>query len=172
MAARFDLVALTAKASEIVFQSRQGSLLKFHHNAANKRFKVQVFFGVGGEARESLDDVQAVTRQTDSLGVARFAIQVLIAGPTPSEQNQGLVETITLAGDSTCGGEDFTIKLEQGVATLQFCRQVVRAGVGDDARIGAAIEKTLKQFSTISEVVILNASGDCLLDLSGENRCL
>jgi hypothetical protein len=42
----------------------------------------------------------------------------------------------------------------------------------NNARIGAAIKKTLKQFSSVDKVVILNSSGDCLLDLSEENRCL
>lgn len=162
----------TAKAQEISPQPQLSSQLTTQPKQRYKQYEVTVFFAEEAAQRDSLGEVAAVTRQTNSLGVARFALQELIEGPTPAEQRRGLMDTIELRGESTCGGQDFTISLEQGVATVRFCRQVVRAGIGDDARIENAVKKTLEQFSTIQEVVLLNPQGDCLIDPSGENLCL
>jgi hypothetical protein len=171
MIATFNLFRTKVQAQEISPPSRPISQLTTQGKHQNKGYEVKVFFAEAAAERDSLNEVEAVRRETNSLGVARFAIQELIEGPTPAEQRRGLTETIELAGESTCGGQDFTINLEQGVATLQFCRQVVRGGVGDDVRIENAINKTLKQFPTIQEVRLLNLRGDCLIDFSGENRC-
>ena len=46
------------------------------------------------------------------------------------------------------------------------------AGIGDDARIESEITATLKQFSTIQNVVILTKSGHCFGDESGLDMCL
>lgn len=154
-----------------VVSQEEVSPLKVHQGNAKQPNNIKIFFPVGGEARDGFDDVQAVNRWTNSLGVARFAIQELIKGPTVSEQRQGLVDIIELRGESTCGGRDFSISIKQGTATLQFCRSVPTGGVGDDARIQAAINQTLKQFPTINKVVILNEQGDCFKDMSGQNLC-
>jgi hypothetical protein len=61
---------------------------------------------------------------------------------------------------------------EQGTATLRFCRTIVSPGIGTDARIQAEINATLKQFSSIKKVVILNKDGHCFGDTSGQERCL
>lgn len=55
---------------------------------------------------------------------------------------------------------------------LKFCRSVVSAGIGDDARIKSSLTATLKQFSSIRSVILLDRNGNCLGDMSGENRCL
>jgi hypothetical protein len=36
----------------------------------------------------------------------------------------------------------------------------------------SALKTTLKQFPTIRSVVLLDQNGNCLGDLSGDNRCL
>jgi hypothetical protein len=59
-----------------------------------------------------------------------------------------------------------------GTASLQFCRETLLAGDLTGARITAEITSTLEQFSTIHQVVILNQSGHCFNDLSGQNLCL
>ncbi|MBE9212278.1 GerMN domain-containing protein [Plectonema cf. radiosum LEGE 06105] len=114
---------------------------------------------------------QVVTRTTDNLAVARFAINQLIAGPTNSEKQNGLTDVLDFTGESTCG-QDFQISINSGVAILQFCRNVPTAGIGDDARIKTAINKTLAQFSTVNQVVILDKNGNCFKDASGRNLCL
>lgn len=95
----------------------------------------------------------------------------MIAGPTRQEQQRGFTAPIALRGASTCGG-DFTLSIASSVARLQFCRQVISAGIGDDARIVSSLNVTLRQFPTIQSVVLLDQRGNCLGDMSGENRCL
>jgi hypothetical protein len=131
--------------------------------------------------------VTAVNRVSPTIHVGTYAIQMLIAGPTPEERAAGLFSELNSAfsGPSTClgslpvGGADFTLSLnmkgttpEQGTATLQFCRPTTLPGEGTGARIKAEINATLMQFSSIKKVVILNASGGCWDDLSGQNLCL
>jgi hypothetical protein len=58
------------------------------------------------------------------------------------------------------------------VATLRFCKSVLSSGSGDDGRQKSSINATLKQFSTINSVIILDRNGKCLSDQSGENTCL
>jgi hypothetical protein len=49
---------------------------------------------------------------------------------------------------------------------------VTSAGIGQDARVGRALDATLRQFPTIERVRLLTSDGDCLFDMSGLNRCL
>lgn len=149
---------------------------------------VKVFFSQAPQALETnLTAVTAVNRISPTQSVATFALQMLIAGPTPDERARGMFSEMNgmFTGPSTCngslpvGGPDFTLTLnmkgstpEQGTATLKFCRQTALAGVGTGARIGTEIDKTLLQFPTIKKVVILDVSGSCWNDLSGQNVCL
>src|SRR5581483_3992480 len=131
--------------------------------------------------------VYPVDRVSPTVAVGTFAIQLLIAGPTISERNQGLFSELNtmLSGPSSCsaplpvGGPDFTLTLnkkgsvtEQGTATLQFCRTISSPGIGADARVAAQINATLKQFSSIKKVVILTREGHCFGDESGRDFCL
>ena len=131
--------------------------------------------------------VTPVDRMSPTIDVGTYAIQMLIAGPTPEEHAAGLFSELNDAftGPSSCngslpvGGPDFTLTLnmkgtspEQGTATLKFCRPMALAGEGTGARITAEIDATLMQFSTVKKVVILNSSGNCFNDLSTQNRCL
>ncbi len=131
--------------------------------------------------------VTAVSRVSPTLDVGTYAIQLLIAGPTPEERAAGLFSELNDAftGPSTCAGSlpvdgpDFTLTLnmkgttpEQETATLKFCRPMALAGEGTGARITAEIDATLLQFSTVKKVVILNSSGNCFNDLSTQNMCL
>jgi hypothetical protein len=115
-----------------------------------------------------------VKRATDSAGVARAALLALLAGPTPEEAAAGYFSELGAmrVGPSNCGGEAFTISIDQGVATLRFCHLMQSAGIGQDARVMSSINATLRQFSTIQRVRVLSQEGDCFLDMSGENRCL
>ncbi|HEU5440306.1 MAG TPA: GerMN domain-containing protein [Ktedonobacterales bacterium] len=144
-------------------------------------YPVLVYFSRHPDSDNDPTKVFSVQRQSPTLGVATYAINQLIAGPTAAEQAQGLYTPLTesLSGTSNCGSADFKItldhrgsKAETGTATLQFCRTTSLAGDLTGPRIKAEITKTLTQFSNIKQVVILNKDGECFDDLSGQNNCL
>jgi hypothetical protein len=131
--------------------------------------KVQVFFPKRNS--EDFTYVEPVWRTTSSLGLAQFSIEQLISGPTSQEKARSLIAPIQLRGSSNCG-KNFTLSISNGVATLRFCKSVLSSGDGDDGRQKSSINATLKQFSTINSVIILDRNGKCLSDQSGENTCL
>lgn len=144
-------------------------------------YAVQVFFSKHPDSDNDVNAVFAVGRTSPTLGVATYAVQQLIAGPTAAEAAAGYYTPLTasLSGPSDCGGADFTITLdhkgttpEAGTATMRFCRATSLAGDLTGARISAEITATLKQFPNIHKVVILTRDGGCFDDLSGMNACL
>jgi len=132
---------------------------------------VKVYFPKNPAPPTNWAYVEPVWRQAQTSSVATFAISQVIAGPTRQERQRGFVAPINLQGTSNCGS-DFRLSIASNTARLKFCRQVVSAGVGDDARILSSLNTTLKQFSTVQSVIILDRRGNCLGDMSGENRCL
>ncbi len=147
--------------NDIVSQANQNNLRQ-----------LQVFFPKTPQSNQDFTYVEAVTRRTNRKDIANFAIEQLIAGPTKQERQKGLIAPISFRGKSTCGGKNFTISTSKGTARLKLCRTVPTAGIGDDARIKTAVEKTLKQFSGVKSVVILDEKGNCFKDASGLNQCL
>lgn len=146
-------------------------------------YPVLVYFSKNPDSYNDFTMVFAVHRTAPTKGVATYAIQQLIAGPTSSEAAAGYFTELTTVlqrtSASNCGGADFKITLntrgatsETGTATLQFCRQLASPGIGADARIKAEITKTLTQFSNITKVVILLSNGHCFADESGADFCL
>jgi hypothetical protein len=142
-----------------------------------------VYFSRGQASLEDPTAVFPVPRVSPTVAVATSAMEQLIAGPTPSEQDAGYFTELTTvlhrSEPSSCGDADFRLTLdhrgdtlEPGTATLQFCRPTTSPGIGADARITAETTRTLTQFATITMVAILNLHGDCFGDLSGLNRCL
>src|SRR5262249_15465760 len=140
-----------------------------------------VYFSKHPDADSNPAAVFAVARTSPTLGVATFAIGQLLAGPTASERAEGYFTELSgaLSGASNCGGADFRVPLntrgthaETGTATLQFCRTLAIPGELAGGRMAAEMENTLRQFSNITNVVILTQSGACFNDLSGLNRCL
>ena len=138
--------------------------------AAATTKQVKVFFPTS-RSQQDFSYVAPVVRRTQTQGVAQFAIEQLISGPTAQEKQQGFTAPINLRGSSNCG-RDFKLAVSTGVARLQFCKQVLSAGIGDDARIKSSINATLKQFPSVKSVVLLDRNGNCLNDQSGDNRCL
>lgn len=132
---------------------------------------VQVFFPKSPNSDGDFTYVEPVLRQTTKEKVATFAIEQLIAGPSDPESGKGFLDPIQLQGSSNCGG-DFQLVVAEGVAKLQFCKNVVSRGTGDDARAISAVKATLKQFSTVKSAIVLDKNGNCLGDQSGENVCL
>lgn len=133
--------------------------------------QVKVFFPKSPQSEEDYTYVEPVWRTMSGQGVAQFAVEQLIAGPTPDEKNRGLARPIALKGSSNCG-RDFSLSINNGVARLQFCKTVASGGIGDDARANSSIYATLGQFSTISSVIVLDKNNNCFGDQSGENLCL
>ena len=136
--------------------------------------EVRVFFSRRPESDDDFTAVFPVTRTAPDAGIAAAALRALIAGPTPAEAVGGYFSELgsMLVGPSTCGGPDFTIRIDAGLATVRFCREISSAGIGQDARAQSALQATLRQFSTVQRVRLLGPNGDCLFDMSGENRCL
>lgn len=149
--------------------------------AAAGGYPVRVFFSKHPDSDNDVAAVFPVNRVSPTLGVATFAIQQLIAGPTAAEAAAGYYTPLpgTLSGASNCGGPDFQIALdmkgptpENGTATLHLCRATLLPGDLTGGYIAAEIKATLTQFPNIHKVVILNSAGSCFDDLSGMNACL
>lgn len=139
-------------------------------------YKVDVYFSLHPDSDNRPAAVFAVHRISPTLGVATYAISQLLAGPTATEAARGYFTPLqgALSGASTCGGADFTIRLNQnrgtpetGTATLQFCRDVKGLGDSGAAMARNEIDHTLTQFSTIKKVVIIYKDGSCFDDLIG-----
>ena len=155
-------------------------------NAAS--YPIKVFFSKFPESvNTNASAVYPVDRISPTIAVGTFSLQLLIAGPTLSEQQAGYFTELNtlLSGPSNCsaplpvGGPDFTLTLnkkgpvpETGTATVKFCRTVTSPGIGADARVTAEINATLKQFTNIKKVVILTKDGHCFADESGKDLCL
>jgi hypothetical protein len=158
-------------------QSKTSQTYISRHKSSTKRTKntqttVKVFFPRNPNIEEDFTKVEPVARRIRAnSNLSRFAIEQLIAGPTSQEKSKGLIDTIKLTGKSNCGS-DFTLSINQQVARLQFCKNFPSGGVGDVARTKSSINATLKQFSTVKSVVILDKNGNCWGDESGENLCL
>lgn len=151
-------------------------------------YPLKVYFSRYPDINTNLSAVFPVVRISPTPHVEIFAIQLLIAGPTPEERSAGYFTELNsiLNGPSTCspapaptGGPDFTLTFdhkgstpEVGTATLQFCRATLSPGEGTDARVKAEINATLLQFQTIKKVVILTKDGLCFGDLRSGTGCL
>ena len=174
------LTPLTTSLSAGTVQAAQAS-------SANTGYQVKVYFSKFPDSTANSEAVFPVNRTSPTLQVATFSVQLLIAGPTPDERSNGYFSELNslLTGPSTCsapyptGGPDFKLALnekgshvEQGTTTIQFCRATASPGVGADARVNAEMNATLKQFSSIKKVVILDKNGHCFGDESGKDFCL
>jgi len=150
-------------------------------------YPIKVYFSRFPDSLNNPTSTFPVSRVSPSTAVATFAVQLLIAGPTLTERGAGYFSEFNsiLTGPSSCsapyptGGPDFTLSLNvkgttpaTGVATLNLCRASASPGIGDDARILAELNATLKQFTNITSVVVLTQGGHCFGDESGQDRCL
>ena len=137
---------------------------------------VKVYFSKNPDSLSDFSKVFPVDRTAPDLRVATFAMEQLIVGPTASEAAGGLFSQVKTAvagapahGDDHCGtGITFSMTIPSaGVGRMQFCVATTSGGIGDDARIQAEINATLKQFSTITTVKICTADGDTFGNESG-----
>ena len=136
---------------------------------------VQVFFS---RDPDSFNDFNAVFGQSrvvpGGAGVIEQTVAAHLAGPTPAEQAAGYFSDFKnlLVGPATCKGQDFTLMVTLGIATLQLCHATSSAGIGQDARAQNEINATLMQFPGITRVIVLGSTGHCLFDASGMDLCL
>jgi spore germination protein GerM len=151
--------------------SSQNTTQSQKENTDKSPRKITLYFS----NKESASDFTATgsaIRETDRIDVALFALEELIKGPTADETaKNGLTSPIVLTGVSNCGAKDAKIALVGTTATVTFCKAITTNGVGDDARVKTAIEKTLTQFDSIKKVVILNNNASCFGDQSGQDQC-
>lgn len=133
-----------------------------------------MYFSKRPESDADFGAVRPVSRWVEGPAVATAAIAALIDGPTAEEQASGYYSELgsMLRGESACGERDFRIVIQDGLATLTFCRDLASAGVGQDARVQSQLRATLEQFDTVHQVRLLDARGHCLFDQSGLDRCL
>jgi hypothetical protein len=148
---------------------------------------LKIYFSRFPQSTNNFTKVFPVARVSPATDPEAFAVQLLIAGPTPSERRAGYFSELNslFTGASACsapyptGGPDFTLRLDRkgssvarGTATLRFCRAMSSPGIGADARVRAEIVATLTQFTRIKKVIILTTTGHCFGDASGMDRCL
>lgn len=143
---------------------------------------VLVYFSKHPDSDNDVNAVFSVGRVSPDLGVAKFSLQQLIAGPLASEKAAGYYTDLptSLSGASNCGGADFQLYPDHkgtttpapGTMTIKFCRSMQLAGDLTGARITAEITKTMLQFSNIKHVIILTRDGGCFNDFKGDNACL
>lgn len=138
-----------------------------------KIYEVFVYFSKHPQSDNDPSATFPVKRTSTDLGLARVAIIQLLAGPTAAEKTEGYFSQARLrVAASNCGGEDFTIHIINGTATLKFCKPFDHVGEISDGQADSEIKATLKLFSSVSKVIILNYQGNCEFDLSGQNLCL
>ena len=99
---------------------------------------VVVYFSKHPDSDSNVNAVFSVNRVSPDLGVAKFSLQQLIAGPTAAEVGAGFYTDLTtsLTGASTCGGADFQLYPDHkgttvsapGTMTIKFCRATQLAG--------------------------------------------
>lgn len=139
-------------------------------------YPVLVYFSKHPETDSNVGAVFPVHRTSPTLGVGTYAIRQLILGPTPAEAGAGYFTELTasLTGSSNCGGPDFqyTINNATHTGTLRFCRPTMLAGDLTGPRIKAEITATLTQFPNVTKVIILDYTGHCFDDASGQDLCL
>lgn len=137
--------------------------------STDKNYPVMVYFSKHPDSDNDPAKTFPVNRISSDLGVANFAINQLLVGPTAAEKGQGYFSTVRLrAGTATA---DFKLTINNGTATLEFLKPFDHLGVVADGQADSEIKATLKQFTTVSKVIILNYQGNCEFDLSGQNLC-
>ena len=124
---------------------------------------VKVFFGDRNIDPGTLNCDKAYSqdrRKPKTTGVAKAALEQLLAGPTINEGDKGIFTSINQ------GTKLKSLKIETGTALADF-DEMLGLNVAGSCRvmaIRAEIEQTLKQFSTIKNVVIsINGKSEDIL---------
>lgn len=118
-----------------------------------EKMSVKAYFGNNRRDPKSLEcdsvfPIERIVQKTEAVG--RAALEELLKGPTQKEQNEGYFTSI----NDNVKIQKLTI--EDGIAKVDFDKQL-EYQLGGSCRvtaIRAQIEQTLKQFSTVKEVII------------------
>lgn len=120
----------------------------------SKNMTVKVYFttnATGGDTDFDCNEVQAVDKTVPySLATARAALEQLLKGPTSEEKAQGLSTSL----NSNVKINSLTI--DSGIARVDFNQQL-EYQVGGSCRVASIrqqIEATLKQFTSVQQVII------------------
>jgi hypothetical protein len=153
-----------------------GAVIPLHHESANRRatpdsYPVRVYFPRRPESNEDTKAVFPVPRAAPDLGVARYAVGAIVAGPTDAERAAGYFSALLLGGASDCGGDDFTITIREGTAVLRFCRTFVAVSSRELIQVFAQLNTTLRAFPSITETMIVMRDGRCLFDGGSLRAC-
>ena len=132
---------------------------------------IQVHFSKHPESDDDPAFTAAVARTATTVAVGSFAMSELLKGPTDAETSQGYFRTAHLRDEESNCGKDFQLTIKQGVATLRFCKTFDHVGEISDGQAESEITASLREFPSITKVIILNKTGDCEFNLSGQNLC-
>jgi hypothetical protein len=149
----------------------QSLILDSLQKKSNGEYAVKIFLPKSGDNDIEVSKVYPTQRSSDQKDVVNYVISEIVKGPNPSELALNFVAPIKFSGSSNCGVVDFTSYVNDGNVFIKFCRAVLTAGAGDEAKIKLSIENTLKQFPIIKKIEILNNNNTCFADLSGLDQC-
>ena len=164
----------TSETTEKTSTSTTTTITETINNDEVTTVKVYLFDENKFNTEDEINYFTIVTRETSRKDIATFAVEEIIKGPNDSEKAQNLKPTfgentfVEFNSDSNCSGNDFKINIENKKATVEFCKSTLLAGDMSGSLITDQITQTLKQFSTIDTVRVLNESGSCFNDMSGE----
>ena len=126
--------------------------VRFQETSQNDLMTIKVFFNNSDlDPEASCFKVFPVERQIPKTqAVARAAIEELLKGPTPEEKSENYFSSLP----ENVKIQNLTI--ENGIAKIDFSKDLEQ-GVGGSCMVSAIraqITETLKQFSTVKEVII------------------
>src|SRR5947209_11012129 len=130
-------LVVSAWSGNLPFRAYAASSAHTSTTSTTGNYSIKVYFSKSPDSLSQPAAVFSVDRTSPTIAVATFSIQLLIAGPTLSEQQAGYFSELNtmLSGPSNCtgalpvGGPDFVITLNKrgpkpqtGTATIKFCR--------------------------------------------------
>lgn len=139
--------------------------------------KVYMFSTTKFDQESAQDYTVAVNRTTTRQDVAAFGVEEIVKGPIAAEQTAsslkatfGAGKMVEFTSNSSCYGKDFTISIDNGDATVFFCRGTKMLGDSSGYVVTQQIANTLKQFASIKRVRVLNNTGNCFDEMSGQGQ--
>lgn len=121
--------------------------------SAQRKREVRVYFPNSAESKDMKNNpsnLQPVTRTVSAAAPLRPALEALLEGPTPEEQQKGF-----MALDSV-GMEIVRLEVKNGTARASFARKPQPGWAGDLSPLTfrAAVERTLKQFQGVRRTIV------------------
>jgi hypothetical protein len=137
---------------------------------------IKVFFPKNPESYNDFSYSSPVYRcQPLSQNKYSYAMNQLTRGLRAGDISGGLFYAIkiNMRATSLCPtNSNYRITKFDSILLIRFCKPIISNGVGDDARIINTVNQTMKQFSEIKKVVLLDQNWHCVGDMSGLDKCL